>query len=175
MSKYSIELPLLVTHSHDPQQPPVSTGDSPILAGRVQVGLAQSFTGPLFVCLFFPEPQCEHDFACTILEWSFCFSQSCGIPAIKPLCLSKRFRVGTPLLPDPQAGKLDVGLRTFTPLVELLWYNFFPVFQSPTQWVWNLTLSQCIPSYTFIVTSSLLLDVGYLFQQIPAFFFFFGQ
>ena len=35
MSKYSIELSLLVTHSHDPQQPLISTGDSPILARRV--------------------------------------------------------------------------------------------------------------------------------------------
>ena len=35
VNEYSLELPLLVIHSHDPQQPLISTGDSPILAGRV--------------------------------------------------------------------------------------------------------------------------------------------
>ena len=43
-------------------------------------------------------------------------------------------------LPDPQAGKPDVGLRTFTTVRELLWYNCSPVCGSPTRWVWDLIL-----------------------------------
>ena len=37
------------------------------------------------------------------------------------------------LLPDPQVGKPDVGLRTFTPVDGLLWYTCSPVCESPTQ------------------------------------------
>ena len=48
------------------------------------------------------------------------------------------------LLPDPQAGEPDVGLRTFTPVGELLWYNF-PVCGSPTQQVRDLILLQLCP------------------------------
>ena len=44
------------------------------------------------------------------------------------------------LLPDPQLGKTDMELRTFTPVGELLWYNFSPVCESPTQWLWDLIL-----------------------------------
>ena len=44
------------------------------------------------------------------------------------------------LLPDPQLGKPDVGLRTFTPVGGLLWYNCSPVCESPTQWLWDLIL-----------------------------------
>ena len=44
-----------------------------------------------------------------------------------------------PLL-DPQVGKLDVGLRTFTPVGGLLWYNCSPVCESPTQQLWDLIL-----------------------------------
>ena len=36
-------------------------------------------------------------------------------------------------LPDPQVGKLDVGLRTFIPVCGVLWYNCSPVCESPTQ------------------------------------------
>ena len=43
-------------------------------------------------------------------------------------------------LPDPQVGKPDVGLRTFTPVGELLWYNCSPVCESPTQWLWDMVL-----------------------------------
>ena len=44
-----------------------------------------------------------------------------------------------PLL-DPQVGKPDVGLRTFTPVGGLLWYNCSPVCESPTQRLWDLIL-----------------------------------
>ena len=39
------------------------------------------------------------------------------------------------LLPDPQVGKSDVGVRTFTPVGGLLWYKCLPVCESPTQQV----------------------------------------
>ena len=48
-------------------------------------------------------------------------------------------------LPDPQAGKLDTGLRTFTPVGEL-WYGCSPVCGLPTRWVWDLILSRLCPS-----------------------------
>ena len=34
-------------------------------------------------------------------------------------------------LPDPQIGKPDVGLRTFTPVGGLLWYKCSPVVSHP--------------------------------------------
>ena len=43
-------------------------------------------------------------------------------------------------LPDPQVGKPDVGLRTFTPVGGLLWYECSPVCESPTQQLWDLIL-----------------------------------
>ena len=43
-------------------------------------------------------------------------------------------------LPDPQVGKPDVGLRTFTPVSGLLWYNCSAVCESPTQQLWDLIL-----------------------------------
>ena len=43
-------------------------------------------------------------------------------------------------LPDPQVGKPDVGLRSFTPMGGLLWYNCSPVCEAPTQWLWDLIL-----------------------------------
>ena len=43
-------------------------------------------------------------------------------------------------LPDPQLGKPDVGLRTFTPVGELLWYNCSPVCESSTQHLWDFIL-----------------------------------
>ena len=44
------------------------------------------------------------------------------------------------LLLDPQVGKPDVGLRTFTPVGGLLWYKCPPVCESPTQQLWVLIL-----------------------------------
>ena len=43
-------------------------------------------------------------------------------------------------LPDPQVGKPDVGLRTFTPVGGLLWYKCSPVCESPTQQLRDLIL-----------------------------------
>ena len=44
------------------------------------------------------------------------------------------------LLLDPQVGKPDVRLRTFTPLGGVLWYKCSPVCESPTQKLWDLIL-----------------------------------
>ena len=44
------------------------------------------------------------------------------------------------LLPDPQVGKLVVGLRTSTPVDGPLWYKCFPVCESLTQRLWDLIL-----------------------------------
>ena len=44
-----------------------------------------------------------------------------------------------PLL-DPQVGKPDVGLRTFSPVGGLLWYNCSLVCESPTHQLWDFIL-----------------------------------
>ena len=49
------------------------------------------------------------------------------------------------MLPDPQVGKPDVGLRTFTPVGGLLWYKCSVVCKSPTQWLWDLIFCDCAP------------------------------
>ena len=41
---------------------------------------------------------------------------------------------------DPQVGKPDVGLRTFTPVGGLLWCKCSPVCESPTQQLRDLIL-----------------------------------
>ena len=50
-----------------------------------------------------------------------------ALPAIFP-------KLQVPWL-DPQAGKPDMGFRTFTTMQELLWYYYSPVCGSPTQLV----------------------------------------
>ena len=67
-----------------------------------------------------------------------------------------------PLL-NPQAGKPDVGFRTFTTVGELLWYYCSPVCRSPTQRVWDFILSGLCSSYNLTVAYSLSLNGRYLF------------
>ena len=43
-------------------------------------------------------------------------------------------------LPEPQVGKPDMGLRTFTPVGGLLWYKCSPVCESSTHRLWDLIL-----------------------------------
>ena len=66
-----------------------------------------------------------------------------------------------PLL-DPQAGKPDTGLRTFTAVGEL-WCYCSPVCGSPIQQVWGFILTCLCPFYHLGVASSLSLDMGYPF------------
>ena len=73
------------------------------------------------------------------------------------------------LLPDPQVGKPDMGLRTFTPVGWLLWYTCSPVCESPTQQLWDfIVIAPLVPSYcsfsfffgcevSFLVSSSVFL------------------
>ena len=70
-------------------------------------------------------------------------------------------------LPDPQVGKPDVGLRTFSPVSGPLWYNCSPVCESPTQQLWDLILLWLRPSNHLIAASPLSLVVGYLFWWVP--------
>ena len=85
---------------------------------------------------------CMQNFVCALQDWSLCFPQSSGSPIIKshwPL------RPDSPGIPSPfvglQAGKPDMGLRTFTTVGELLRYYCSPVCGSPTWLVWDLILS----------------------------------
>ena len=70
-------------------------------------------------------------------------------------------------LPDPQVGKPDVGLRTFTAVGGLLWYNCSPVCESPTQRLWDLILLWLRPSYHLILALPLSLEVECLFWWVP--------
>ena len=57
-----------------------------------------------------------------------------------------------------------MGLRTFTPVGELLCYDSSPVHGSPNWRVWDLSL--LLSSYCLIVASFLLLDTGYHFGSV---------
>ena len=126
--------------------------------------------------LFPPGSWCAQDFVCALQEWSFCFHQSCGNPAIKSCWLQSQILWGLFFpLPDPQAGKPDMGCRTFTPVGELLWYNYFLFCVSSTWWVGDLILSWLCPCSHLIVTSPLSLDVKCFFGRFQHFFFFFDH
>ena len=141
-----------------PQLPSISAGDPPILAGR---------SGPVSykVTAFFPLGPGAHR---TLWAPSQCgvsvFPSPVEVLQSNPAVLQSQILWGLLLLlPDPQAGKPMLGLRTFTPVGELLWYNCFSVLGSPTWRVWGLILSRVHPSKHLTVASSLYLDVGYLF------------
>ena len=82
------------------------------------------------------------------------------------------------LLPEPQVGKPDMGLRTFTPVGGLLWYKCSPVYESPTQQLWDLifiVIAPLLPSHcgfsfvfgcgvSFFVNSSVFLSM--IVQQL---------
>ena len=76
-------------------------------------------------------------------------------------------------LPNAQAEKPNMRLKTFSPVGEFLWYIYFPFCESPTRPLWDLTLLQLCPSYHLIVAPFLSLDVGYLFLVGSSIFFFF--
>ena len=66
-------------------------------------------------------------------------------------------------LPDSQAGKCDLGFRTFTTVGELLWFCCSPVCGLPTWWAWDLILLWLCTSYHLTAASLLSLDMRYLF------------
>lgn len=111
----------------EPQLPPASKGDPPILAGK-------STPVPYRVTAFFPSGSwCAKDPVCSLQEWSFCFLQACGIPVIKPHWPSKADSLGVPLpVAGPQGWEAWHGAHSFTSVGEFLWYNCFPVCHPPS-------------------------------------------
>ena len=68
-------------------------------------------------------------------------------------------------LPDPQVGKPDVGLRTFTSVGGLLLYNCSPVCESPVQRLWDLILLWLSPASCLIAASPCLWIWGIFFGE----------
>ena len=96
-----------------PMQMHASTGGPPTLAGS----LVQSPAGSL---LLSSGSWFAQDFVCVLQVCSLSFPQSCGSPIIKSHWPSQ-IPWGFPVpLSDFQAGKTDVGLRTFLTVGELL-------------------------------------------------------
>ena len=118
----------------EPQPAPTGAGDPLTLAGR-------PFSVSWGHCSF---PLCP-DAHTTLFEPSK--SRVSVSPSPAKVLQSKPARFQSlilwefllPLL-DPQVGKPDVGLRTFTAVGGLLWYNCSPVCDSPTQCLWDLIL-----------------------------------
>ena len=103
-----------------------------------QVDLVQSPIGSL---LLSSGSWCMQNFVCALQDWSLCFFQSCGSLTIKSCWPQDQIPWRFPVpLSDAQAGKPDVGFRTFTAGQELLWYYCSPVCGSPTWWLWDLIL-----------------------------------
>ena len=98
-----------------------------------QVGLLQA----PFKSLFLPWVPVHMRLCVLLQEWSLCFSQSYKTLVIKTCWPSNALGAALPDARPPQDRESD-GLRNFTPVGELLWCNYFPVCQSPTQWVWWL-------------------------------------
>ena len=149
------------------QPPPASAGDPPTLAGK---------SGSASYGVTAPSPGPDGH---TIL----CVPSKSGVPvsprpvkvlqsnpsSLQNLILWKFL---LPLL-DPQVGKPDVGLRTFTPVGGLLWYICSSVCESPTQGLWDLifiVIAPLLPSHcsfsfvfgcgiSFLVSCSVFLSI----------------
>ena len=101
-NEYLPELPLPVYLSTEwATTAPSSAGD---LAGLC---LTQSLIRSL---AFFPGSWSAQDSVCVLQGWSFCFTQSCGIPAVKPHWSSKLDSLGTP---HPVAWEAWCGRQNF--------------------------------------------------------------
>ena len=147
----------LCPHSEpQPPPPPTSAGDSPIVAGRsgpVSCGVT-AFSPRVLVCTGLCIPS-KSGFSVSLSPLEVLQS---NLTSLQSQILWGLF---LPLL-DPQAGKPEVGLRTFAPVRELLLYNCFPLCGLPTWRVLDLILLQLRPSY-HLVASPLSLDIGYHF------------
>ena len=108
-----------------------------------QVGLVQSPVGSLLLA---PGSWCVQDFVCA---FRVSVSQSCESPVIKSCWSSKSDSLV--LLPDSQAGKPDMGLRTFTTVGELprLWAAYPAVMGFDFTMAMSLLLSRCGFSFVF--------------------------
>lgn len=81
---------------------------------------------------------------------------------VNPWALSARFPGDSPVsLMDLKARKPAIVFRTFTTVRELLWYYCSAVCGSLTRQVWALILWWL--QHHLVATSSLSLDMGYLF------------
>ena len=101
---------------------PVSLGDPPRPVDRSDWGSCK-------ITAFSLGPGTNESLrVCALQEWSFCFSQPCGVPVIKPHWLSKPSALGAPLpsARTTERGALHGALNP-PPLGEPLWYNYFPV------------------------------------------------
>ena len=110
-----------------------STGGLPTLAGSFG-SVSCGVTAPLLWSW------CVYNFVCAS-KTGVCFLQSCGSPIIKSCWASQTDSLGilSPFVGSP-GWESDVGFRTFTTVVELLWYYCSPVCGSPTPRVWGLIL-----------------------------------
>ena len=119
---------------HGPQSPPASAGEPLTPAGR---------SGSVSCGVTAPSPWVlMHTVLCVSSKMRVSVSPSPvkvlqSNPASLQSLILWEFLL---LLLDPQVGKPDVGLRTFTPVGGLLWYNCSPVCESPTQWLWDLII-----------------------------------
>ena len=116
------------------QPPPASAGDPPTLAGRSGSVSRGSLLLPLG-----PD---VHTTLCVPSKSEVSLSPSpVEVLQSNPASLQSLILLEFLLpLPDPQVGKPDLELRTFTPVGGLLWYNCSPVCESPTHWLWDLIL-----------------------------------
>ena len=117
-----------------PPPPPHLSGDPPTLAGRsgsVSPGVTAPSSGSRCTHYFVVPSKSEVSVSHSPVE----VLQS--NPASLQSLILHEFLL---LLPDPQVRKADVGLRNFTPVSGLLWYNCSPVCESPTQQLWGLIL-----------------------------------
>ena len=153
-------LVLTVSYSQPPS-PQETLQDPP-------VSLAQSSMESL-LC---PGPQCTWNPVCALQEWSLCFPQSCGAPALKPTGLQSQMLWGFLFpMPDPQAGDPVLGLRTLTPVGEPLQYNYF-LFVSPPLGSYGFDYTTNVPlvpshcDFFFVFVCKISFSVGsILFRQ----------
>jgi len=150
------------SHLHGRQLPThTSTGNPPTLAGR-------SGSACFGVTISFPWILMHTRFCLCPPRVESLFPYSCVSPT-GPTGVWRLILWGFPVpLLDPQAGKSDMRLRTFTTVGELLWYYCSPDCILPTQQIWYLILSCLHPSYHLFAASSLTLDMVILFWWVPA-------
>ena len=151
----------LVTHT--------SMRDSPTLAGRSH-SVFYGVTAP------FPWAWNTQDLVCALHRYSLCFPSGVEVMLLNPTGLQSHIPWGFPVpLEDSQAGKPDMGLKTFTIVGELLWYYCSPICGLPTQWVWNLILSILLILLLMVFLPSHCSIFFILGRRVSFFFFFFDE
>ena len=130
------------------------------LTGHPAMSAVRSGPGSWGHCFFWCSWHAR-DLVCILREWSFCFPSSVDFLWADFSGLQSQMLWGLLAKPALHIGEPGVGLRTFTPVGEPLWYTYFPVCASPTQ---DVILLQMHPTYHPIVASSLSLDIAYAFR-----------